>query len=131
LIGKDFGIKNLDRFVEICGYVFLKFLALKDFQKEIEKEFQLEPQKAKAIKDTLEKDVFEKYLRLIEEKKEISLEKLEKEIDKKLSFLEKEINKKLKEKTEEKPEDKYREKIEKKDNFGLELREKGKLKKIF
>jgi len=126
-IGKDFGIKNLDRLVEICGYVFLKFLPLKDFQKEIEKEFQLEPQKAEVIKNTLEKDVFKKYLHLIEEKKENSLEKLEKEIDKKLSLLERKIDKKLKQKTE----DRYREKIEKKENFGLEMREKGKLKKIF
>jgi len=130
-IGKEFGIKDLDRLVEICGYVFLKFLPLKDFQKEIEKEFQFEPQRAKAIKEALEKNVFKEYLPLIEEKKEISLEKLEKEIDKKLSLLEKEIDKKLKEKKEEETEDKYREKIEKKDNFGLEMREKGKLKKIF
>jgi len=126
-IGKEFGIKDLDKLVEICGYVFLKFLPLKDFQKEIEKGFQLEPQRAKALKEALEKNVFKEYLPLIEEKKEISLEELEKEIDKKLFLLEKEIDKKLKEKTE----DKYREKIEKKDNFGLEMREKGKLKKIF
>lgn len=137
-IGKDFGIKNLDRLVEICGYVFLKFLSLKDFQKEIEKGFQLEPQRAKALKEALKKNVFKEYLPLIEEKKEvikekkeISLEELEKEIDEKLSLLEKKIDEKLKEKTEEKREDKYREKIEKKDNFGLEMREKGKLKKIF
>jgi len=137
-IGKEFGIKDLDRLVEICGYVFLKFLPLKDFQKEIEKGFQLEPQRAKAIKEALEKNVFKEYLPLIEEKKEvieekkeISLENLEKEIDKKLSLLEEKIDKKLKEKKEEKTEDKYREKIEKKDNFGLEMREKGKLKKIF
>ena len=138
-IGKDFGIKDLDKLVEICGYVFLKFFPLKDFQKEIEKEFQLEPQRAKAIKEALEKNVFKEYLPLIEEKKEvmeekkeeISLEKLEKEIDKKLSLLEEKIDKKLKEKKEEKTEDKYREKIEKKDNFGLEMREKGKLKKVF
>ena len=132
-IGKDFGIKDLDRFVEICGYVFLKFLSLKNLQSELEKEFQIEPKKAKALEETLKKEIFEEYLPLIEEKKEIekkkelSLEELEKEIDKRLSFLEKEIDKKLKEKTE----DKYREKIEKKDNFGLEMREKGKLKKVF